>query len=374
MPLRLAILGHFPVDGPPQGGVQSVIANLRDEFAGRGDIDLHLIQHRRNIPDGVVVRDGYTMHNIAARDAKLIPNMARTRALLQPLLAQLRPDALSSHQPEYALAAFASGIPTVHTIHGFPAHEFWTRRGLSVRAATLWEAWAERKVLRQARYLIAISDLVVRLYQGRTKARFSRIDNPVSPLFFEPSPTPQSDRLLFVGNLTTRKGVEVALEAVRQLRPDYPELKLDIYGRAADPHYAQQMRAQAAQLGGSVIFHGTATQVEIKQALGRSQALVLTSHEEHAPVIVAEAMASGRPVVATEVGALAGMVEHGRTGFLAARGDATDIAAHLAALLSDPGLAAQMGMEAARRAQERYHPRAVGEGYLRTIEEAMNHS
>ena len=183
MTMRLAILGHFPVDGPPQGGVQSVIANLRDEFAGRGDIDLHLVQHRRHIPDGVIVSDGYTMHNIAARENSLVPNMARTGSLLAPVLARIQPDAISSHQPEYALAAFASGIPTVHTIHGFPAHEFWTRRGLHTRAATLWEAWAERRTLRQARYLVAISDMVMRTYESRTSAHFFRIDNPVSPSF-----------------------------------------------------------------------------------------------------------------------------------------------------------------------------------------------
>ena len=151
----------------------------------------------------------------------------------------------------------------------------------------------------------------------------------------------------------------------------FPDVMLDIYGAATDRQYAEQLQEQASAFAEYVAFHGPATQAEIKQAFGRSQALVLTSHEEHAPVIVAEAMASGRPVVATAVGALADMVEPGQTGFLAERGDAGGIAAHVATLLANPDLAAEMGAEAGRRARARFHPQVVGDGYLAALQAAM---
>jgi glycosyltransferase involved in cell wall biosynthesis len=369
--MRLALLGHFPVDAPPQGGVQSVLANLADAFVRHGNIELHLIQHRRGIPDGAFVREGYTVHDFAARQSRGLPNMLRTGSLVTPLLRDLRPDAISTHQPEYALAAFDTGLPVLHTIHGFPSHEFWARRGVFVRTATLWEVWLERRMLARARHLVAISDYVINAYRSRTRARFHRIDNPVAPLFFAPGPAPEPGRLLLVGNLTTRKGVETAIAAVARLRTTFPGVVLDIIGAPVDPVYAGRLRTQAEPLAGAVRFLAPTTQAGIKQALDRAQVLVLTSREEHTPVIVAEAMAAGRPVVATNVGALAGMVAPGETGYLVPPGNGDTVAAAVAALLSDPDHAAELGAEAARRAQVRFHPTAVASAYLTALQAAM---
>jgi glycosyltransferase involved in cell wall biosynthesis len=351
--------------------VQSVIANLRDVYAARDDIELHLIQHRRGIPDGVALRDGYAMHNLRADESRLAPNMMRTGGRVTPLLREIAPDAISTHQPEYALAAFDSGIPTVHTIHGFPANEFWTRRGLFTRAATLWEVWLERQTLRRARHLIAISDHVVAAYRARTSATFHRVNNPISPLFFEPGPAPEPRRLLLVGSLTPRKGIEIAIAAVARLLPDYPDLVLEIAGPVKDERYAERLRSQAEPLGAAIRFSGPLTQAGVKQALARARALALTSFEEHAPMVVAEAMACSRPVVATRVGGLSGMVEPGVTGYLAPAGDVGMIAEGLRKLLADPEHAAQLGQNAARHARRRYHPQAVADGYLQALAAAM---
>jgi len=371
MPLRIAILGHFPVDAPPTGGVQSVIANLRDELARRPDIDLHLIQNRRGAPAGTFRREGWTEHNLGARDARVIPNMMRTPGLLRPLLQALAPDVISSHQPEYAVPALRMGLPVLHTIHGFPSREFWTRRGAFTRMATLWEVQQERQTLQLATDLVAISDMVVQRYRDRTSARFHRIDNPVSPIFFPPAPDPEPGRVLLVGNMTPRKGIEVAIRTVERLRPEFPHLRLTIVGRNSDPAYGDEMRTLARPLGDAIAFVGPTDQSGIRALLERSQALLLTSFEEHAPVIVAEAMATGRPVVATRVGALDGMIRPGETGYLAPAGDVESLAEGLARLLSDSAHAAQLGETAAHYARQHYHPTAVADAYLRAMRETM---
>ncbi len=369
--MRIAILGHFPVDAPPTGGVQSVIANLRDALARREGIELHLIQHRRGVPAGSFAREGWVEYNLPARESRIIPNMLRTSGLVRPLLEAIQPDVVSTHQPEYAVAALRMGLPTLHTIHGFPGREFWVRRGLATRAAMLLEARLERETLRRARHLVAISDLVVRRYRDRTRAAFHRIDNPVSPIFFQPGPPPNPNRILLVGNLTPVKGIDTAIRAMAILRPRFPHLRLVIVGRVGDPAYAEGVRALAAPLGEAVQFRGPVSQAEVKALLDASQALLLTSNQEHAPMILSEAMAAARPVVATRVGAAPGMVEDGRTGFLADAGDAEGVAAALARLLEDPDLARSMGRRGAQLARQRYHPDAVADAYLRAMRAAM---
>jgi len=369
--MRIAILGHFPVDAPPTGGVQSVIANLRDALARREGIELHLIQHRRGVPVGTFPREKWTEHNLPARDSRIIPNMIRTAALLRPLLTELQPDVVSTHQPEYAAAALEMGLPTLHTIHGFPGDEFWKRKGFFTRSAMLLEAWQERQTLRRARHLVAISDMVIARYRGRTRAVFHRIDNPVSPIFFQPAPPPDPRQLLLVGNLTPVKDIDTAVRAISLLLPRFPRLRLVIVGRESDPAYAARVRALAAPLGQAVVFRGPVSQAEVKALLDASLALVLTSHQEHAPMIVSEALAAARPVVATRVGALTGMVEDGRTGYLVDAGDARATAAALARLLDDPDQARDMGTRGAKVARERYHPDAVAEAYLQAMHAAM---
>ncbi len=372
MSLRIAMLGHFPFDAPPVGGVQSVIANLRNELARREDIELHLIQNRRGVPVGTFRREGWTAHNLAARETRVIPNMMRTPGLLRPLLLELAPDVVSSHQPEYAVTALELGLPVLHTIHGFPASEFWARRGIFTRAATLWEVWQERRTLQLARHLVAISDMVVQRYRKRTRAQFHRIDNPISLLFFEPAPPPEPFRVLLAGHLNKRKGVDVAVQAAALLLPDFPGLTLDIVGRTdVDPEFARRVRAQAAPLGDAIRFLGPTDQAGIREAMTRAQVLLLTSRMENAPMVIAEAMAVGRPVVATRVGGVEGMIEPGVTGYLAPSEDARALAEGLARLLANPEHAAQLGANAARLARQRYHPTAVAERYLRAMRAAM---
>lgn len=366
--IRIALLGHFPVgDAPPAGGVQSVIANLRDALARREDVELHLVQYRRGIPQGRVFREGWTEYHIRAAETRLIPNMLSTARRLRPVLAQIQPQVVSTHQPAYAVATLAMGLPTLHTLHGFPAREFWVRRGGFTRAAMLLEAWYEWRMLRRVRHLVAISDQVVARYRHRTRARFHRIDNPVAPLFFQPGPPPDPDHLLLVGNLTPVKGIDVAIRVMQHLRSAFPHLSLTIVGREPDPTYAAHVRAMARPLGDAVRFYGPASPQTIKTLLDGSLALLLTSNQEHAPMIVAEAMAAARPVVATRVGALPDMIRPGETGELAPVGDAMALAQALARLRQNPAEALAMGQRAADRARRRHHPDAVAQAYLRAM-------
>ncbi len=355
------------MDAPPTGGVQSVMVNLRDELARREGIELHLVQHRRGIPEGTFVKQGWTEHLFTASENRIMPNMLRTGKRLAPLLRSLQPDVVSTHQPEYAVVALKMGIPTLHTIHGFPGQEFWVREGAFTKMAMLLEAWQERVMLQKVHHLVAISDMVIERYRRRTQAHFYRINNPVSPHFFEPGPDPDPNHLLLVGNVTPVKGIEVAIRAVALLRSEFPQLQLTIVGREPDPAYAAKMRKLAEPLGDAVRFVGPVSQEAIKTLLDQSLALLLTSFQEHAPMIVAEAMAAGRPVVATRVGALISMVRSGETGYLVDAGDASGVARAVTRLLQHPNQAHQFGQAAAIIARRQYHPRVVADAYLQAM-------
>ena len=113
---------------------------------------------------------------------------------------------------------------------------------------------------------------------------------------------------------------------------------------------AAQERAVALGLTDRVVFSGLCNDVPAR--LARSDLFVLVSDWEGLPLSILEAMRSGLPVVASDVGGVAESVNDGVTGFLVPRGDKAMLADRLSRLLTDATLRQQMGW-AGRRVYER---------------------
>jgi glycosyltransferase involved in cell wall biosynthesis len=102
----------------------------------------------------------------------------------------------------------------------------------------------------------------------------------------------------------------------------------------------------------------------------RAAVFVLPSAQETSPLVIAEAMAAGVPVVATRAGGVAHLVEEGQTGFLVDVGDTNALAQRLAKLLGDERGRRAFALAARRRA-ERFRPAAVAERVRAVYEEAV---
>jgi glycosyltransferase involved in cell wall biosynthesis len=156
--------------------------------------------------------------------------------------------------------------------------------------------------------------------------------------------------LLYLGYLGPHKGLPVLLEALA--RPGCREIRLRVAG---DGEQRDEYRELSRTLGleRRVEFLGAVPPRDVPALLSGAGALVVPSvWPENAPVSITEAMASARPVVASDMGGIPELVEHGRTGFLFAPGDAEALASALRELNEQPERAAVMG-RAARRAAAR---------------------
>lgn len=142
-------------------------------------------------------------------------------------------------------------------------------------------------------------------------------------------------RLLFLGNLSARKGVPELLAALA--RPELAGVAVHLTlaggGEAA-------FREMAASLGvaGRVTFTGWLNAPGTAARLAQADALVLPSHDEGLPLVILEALALGVPVVSTPVGAIPEVLEDGCTALLVAPGEPAALAAALARLVADDGL------------------------------------
>jgi glycosyltransferase involved in cell wall biosynthesis len=152
---------------------------------------------------------------------------------------------------------------------------------------------------------------------------------------------PQEPYILFVGDQTYQKGVPVLLEAYSRLK-DAPPLVL----------IGRQFEEVPYKLSPGVIQLGLWPHEAVIEAWRRSMLGVLTSvSDEPFGIAMIEAMAAGKPVVASRAGGLADIVLHEQTGLLVKPNDADDLARALQRLISDPEMRARMGQEASRRAE-----------------------
>ncbi|HLK10440.1 MAG TPA: glycosyltransferase family 4 protein [Candidatus Binatia bacterium] len=172
---------------------------------------------------------------------------------------------------------------------------------------------------------------------------------------------PDAVLVLVLGALERRKGHAVLLAAAAAA----PGLR---YVFCGDGGEMAALRRAAAPLGGAVQFVGFRR--DVAACLAAADVVALPSLQEGLGVAALEAMAAGRPVVASRVGGLGEVVLDGETGLLVPPGDAAALAAALARLGADPALRARLGAAGRARVLARYTVAQMAEGTLACYERA----
>ncbi|MBI3028728.1 MAG: glycosyltransferase [Candidatus Rokubacteria bacterium] len=180
--------------------------------------------------------------------------------------------------------------------------------------------------------------------------------------------------LLYVGRLSPIKGLETLLEALARVpRRAEPVPTLVVIGGDADEpqngHVARlRERVAALGLGGAVRFLGAQPQEGLRLYYAAAEVTVMPSYYESFGMVALEAMACGRPVIASRVGGLTTTVQDGATGYLVPEGDPLVLADRISAILRDADLRGRLGREAARRAAQYRWP-CVAEAVCRLYTE-----
>lgn len=154
--------------------------------------------------------------------------------------------------------------------------------------------------------------------------------------------------VLFIGRLVKEKGVQVLLESAREVLLAFPECKFIIAGRG--PMYSE-LEGMATDLDSHVLFTGFVKNQEKNFLLEIADVCVFPSLYEPFGIVAIEAMGSGTPIVVSDVGGLAEIVEDGRTGLISAPGNAYKLAENILRILRDSSFASRIA-EAGRMETE----------------------
>jgi glycosyltransferase involved in cell wall biosynthesis len=210
--------------------------------------------------------------------------------------------------------------------------------------------WAARRVLQRARLVIAASNALAdsarELGAANVKVIPSGVELPRS-VGAEASPP----EVLYAGRLSPEKGVEDLVAAAAGM-------KLVVAGDGP------LRRRVPGALG--FVPHD-----DLQQLYARAAVVACPSRREGFGVACLEAMAHGRPVVATSVGGLRDLVVEGETGLVVPPGDPSALRGALTRLLADPELRRTLGAGGRRRAQERFSWSAVTDATLDAYADAV---
>ncbi|AKJ30538.1 glycosyltransferase [Caldimonas brevitalea] len=155
----------------------------------------------------------------------------------------------------------------------------------------------------------------------------------------------------FIGRLSWEKGPESFLRAALIAHHQRPDLHFVLVG---DGPMQSQCRTFIENFGMGAYAHLAGLQVDMPAVYPELDLVVSTSHSEAMPLALMEAMACGLPIVATRVGGVPEMVQHGLTGALHNPGDFDGIGAQIARLLNQPDTLAAMGQRARQRAESQF--------------------
>lgn len=371
--LRILLIGPYP-EHPDKidGGVEAAMSAISAALAVHPDVGrvvvASLFSGEPTAPLRLAVSERLEVRRIRV---PFLTGDAFVRAqqcvlALRPLLAELRPHVAHGQGIDrQGDIAIQLGLPSVVTVHGLVHIEARMKADTlrqRLKAATFEQR--ARRVLGRANVTVSISDYDARALAGMVGGQRVNIPNAIADAFFAAySPVPAHPGLLFAGVMRPRKNVLGLVNAFAQVRRAVPEATLTIAGPTPEPDYAAHVRARVADLGiaQAVTFLGHVSNEQLVAAMAQASVVSLFSHEETLPTVLAQALAVGRPVVASRVGGIPELVTHADNGYLVPVGDEESLAAALTALLQQPALRQAMGAAGHQRALQRFESSAVAE-------------
>jgi len=373
---------RFP---PAPGGVEQHVAELARRLAARGEtVDVLTSDLYREYPLDRLPRTVPRSERTPFGGVRRLPVWSLPGELHYPFfrgmdraLREASPDIVHVHTYGTNQVAIArrfhrrTGTPFVLTAH---FHPIWSIYGgwFRHRLRGFYDAAI-------AGPLLAAADRVI--LQTREEERLLRLlGHPLPPVAIippgyrtlpAPSPgdSPFADRFgldgpffLFVGRLASNKGLLELVEAFQPVAARDPKVRLVLVGEDGGMRAAVLARAQELELSGRIRLTGHVVDDALLAAAYReARALVLPSEYESFGLVLLEALAQGRPVIASRVGGIPEFVEDGRAGLLVPPREVAPLTEAMERLLGDPGLADRLGDYGRRAIVPRYTWDAVAD-------------
>jgi glycosyltransferase involved in cell wall biosynthesis len=356
-------------------GAENVVLELAKESTKQGYwVAIGSIENRNNLHMELAdraVNEGLKVHIFPCK-GRFDP---KTIASIQDFIDREQPNILHSHGYKsnfYAWRALSNKrIPWIVTNHG-------KRVGMKLSVYNRLNIFFMKKADRIVAVSQSLADEMTK--KGISSTKIVVIDNGINLQRFANLPKNNDLRKSFglngnntiigtVGSLTEEKGHVYFIEAARQVIDKNPECRFLIVGDGIQRQFLEKKTADLG-LTDKVIFTGS--RKDVPEILPTLDAFVLPSLKEGLPMALLEAMASKVPVIATSVGAIPKVIEHGINGMLIPPKNSDVIAEAINTMLSDGNSAKEMAQRGFEKVRDHFSADIMARKYLAIYKELLS--
>ena len=305
-----------------------------------GDVTIVPQSPRMDRYGGSVLRAG-----LFSRIACLMALLAYNFRVL-PTLREIKPEVIQCHNTRsllmVILAAKIARIPAVLFIKSEISNPLLDRLAMKLATRVFFIADVLLPEKRKSKY----RKLVIGI-------DFAAVDATITQRTIDGDPEDHKEHLTFAfaGWLVPAKGIHVLIDAFERTTHQVSDIRLEIIGDSDDEEYKAELRniVRWQKLENRVTFHGW--REDVLDALDTADIYVLPSFTEGIPRSIVEAMALGKPVIATNVGGVPELLEGGEIGMITIPNESTELGNAMYAMAADKSLRdtfAERGLAAAR--------------------------
>jgi len=360
--MKIIQIGPYPLDTSCiKGGVETSVYGLSMELAKTHEV-LVLDNPRFEIKkDSIQGNEKVQIYRFYCKGTKNAEIIFRIKDII-PIIRKEKPDICHIHSTSlFSLLLYIllkiRRIPCIVTIHGLAHIEklqsLRKKHSFKNYFKYITQSLTEFIFLSLCPMVIVDTGYVsdaIKLYKKKGKIVrmpvYKVIPQGINDAFFQLEQTASKNNLVSVGAFNKRKGHHLLIESMEQVKIVYPECKLIIAGVLSDPQYWELLQKNIKDKGldQKITLLTNASFDEILNVYKRASIFVLHSEEESQGIVFCEAMAAGKPIVATNVGGIPWVVENRVNGLLSDYGDIDTFAKNIVALLGNEDLRKEMAV------------------------------
>ena len=353
--MRIAQIGTFPIDiNRIKGGIEASVSGL--SFAMTKENRIFVFDTPRNEfeNDFVEIIENVTIYRYHG-EGNNFKSLKRIQKIVNDI-EKINPDICHIHGTGYLQNKLykvlcAKNQKVIITIHGLQhiekKKELIKKRNLRSLLKYYLLSKSEFEIIENSKNIIVDTQYVEdQIIEYRTQKKIKKIPQitiipqGIDQHYFSIQNNPTDNILLCVGGISRRKGQLKILECFYEISKSTANVKLIIAGFISEREYYEELLLEINERGleDYVTVLTENDQEDIFRQYSRASLFVLYSAEESQGIVLAEAMATGLPVVATNVGGIPYVIENNINGFLSNYDDQREFTSNIGLLLTDKDL------------------------------------
>jgi rhamnosyl/mannosyltransferase len=344
----LIVAPYFP---PHSGGLERYVKEIAKGVGKRGKFNVEVLTTSEDGKDSIEDNKNYKIHRLAfSFKVSNTPFSFAWFLKVRRLLKTINPDVINIHTPVFGLGDVVAFWANKKTPIVVTYHTGSMKKGIGgIVDFTIWiyEHLFLKYLLGKAKHIVCVSDYVRNNFLAKYKYKSSVITPAVDTKLFYSDNDIKKDgnKLLFVAGLNRSekyKGLEILLNALLDIVKNKKDVTLTVVGDG-DAVDEYKRFVVENKLVNDVFFKGFLFGKELANEYKKVDILVAPTQKESFGMVIAEAMSSGLPVVASNVGGVPKLVEDGITGYLVKCGNVKSLSKKILKLLNDKDKQVEFG-------------------------------